>query len=196
MKALAVAGAGPARLVSNQVYLSLAERSAEYDIVPTALDQGLGLLIWSPLAGGLLSGKFRRDLPQPMGSRHSGGWPEPPVADWEKLYDIVEALTEIGSVHGVSAAQVALAWLVGRPAVASVVIGARTHAQLADNLAAANLVLSSVENDRLEALTRPPLIYPYWHQARYAVDRLGTPELSLIAPYLRDPGAANPSRPQ
>src|SRR5271155_1503759 len=102
-------------LVSNQIYLSLIERSAEYDIVPTALDQGLGLLIWSPLAGGLLSGKFRRDQPEPEGARHSGGWREPPLDDRERLYDIVELLAEIGAGHGVSAARVALAWLVTRP---------------------------------------------------------------------------------
>ena len=140
MKAL---GAGKrARLplfVSNQVYLSLLERSAEYDIVPTALDQGLGLVIWSPLAGGLLSGKYRRGQPEPPGSRHSGGWPEPPVHDREKLYDTIEVLCEIGAAHGVSAAQVALSWLVERPGVTSVVVGARTEAQLADNLAAATL---------------------------------------------------------
>jgi aryl-alcohol dehydrogenase-like predicted oxidoreductase len=186
MKALGVAARdGRPRFVSNQVYLSLLERSAEYDIVPTALDQGLGLLIWSPLAGGLLSGKFRRGHPEPDGSRHSGGWPEPPLDDRERLYDIVELLAEIGAAHDVSPARVALAWLVTRPAVTSVIVAARTEAQLAENLAAASLVLSEDEQGRLERATRPPLIYPYWHQSWYAKDRLSEADLSLIGPHLR-----------
>ncbi len=187
MKALGVAARdGRPRFVSNQVYLSLLERSAEYDIVPTALDQGLGLLIWSPLAGGLLSGKFRRGHPEPEGSRHSGGWHEPPLDDRERLYDTVELLVEIAAGHGVSPASVALAWLVTRPAVTSVIVAARTEGQLADNLAAASLELSEDEQDRLERATRPPLIYPYWHQSWYAKDRLGEADLSLIGPYLDD----------
>ena len=187
MKALGVAARdGRPRFVSNQVYLSLLERSAEYDIVPTALDQGLGLLIWSPLAGGLLSGKFWRGHPEPGGSRHSGGWHEPPLDDRERLYDIVELLAEIGAAHGVSPARVALAWLVTRPAVTSVIVAARTEAQLAENLAAASLVLSEDEQGRLERATRPPLIYPYWHQSWYAKDRLSEADLSLIGPHLHD----------
>jgi aryl-alcohol dehydrogenase-like predicted oxidoreductase len=171
-------------LVSNQIYLSLIERSAEYDIVPTALDQGLGLLIWSPLAGGLVSGKYRRGEPEPPGARHSGGWHEPPIHDREKLFDIVDVLCDIGSAHNVSGARVALAWLVARPGITSVVLGARTEAQLADNLAASTLDLSVEEHSRLEAVSRPLLIYPYWHQAMWARDRLGRAELSLINPHL------------
>jgi aryl-alcohol dehydrogenase-like predicted oxidoreductase len=175
-------------LVSNQIYLSLIERSAEYDIVPTALDQGLGLLIWSPLAGGLLSGKYRRGEPEPQGVRHSGGWPEPPVRDRENLFDIVEVLCNIGAAHDVSAARVALAWLVARPGITSVVLGARTEAQLADDLAASTLELTADEHSRLEAVSRPLLIYPYWHQGMWARDRLGTPDLSLIGPHLQSEG--------
>ena len=95
------------------MYLSLQERSAEYEIVPSAIDQGLGLLIWSPLAGGLLSGKYRRGQPPPEGSRHASEWNEPPVYDEDKLYDTVDVLVEVAEAHGVSAAQVALAWLLG-----------------------------------------------------------------------------------
>src|SRR5881227_820811 len=112
MKALGIAKRERlASFVSQQVYLSLQERSAEYEIVPSAIDQGLGLLIWSPLAGGLLSGKYRRGQPPPEGSRHVGEWDEPPVYDVEQLYDTIDVLIEIADVHGVSAAQVALAWL-------------------------------------------------------------------------------------
>ena len=187
MKALGIAERTslPA-FVSQQVYLSLQERSAEYEIVPAAIDQGLGLLIWSPLAGGLLSGKYRRGQPPPEGSRHAGEWDEPPVYDEDKLYDTVEALVEIAQDHGVSAAKVALAWLLARPGVTSVVIGARTDEQLADNLAAASLELSAEEHARLEGVSRPPLIYPYWHQAKTASDRLSPADLSLLAPHLGD----------
>ena len=182
MKALGIADrTGLPRFVSQQVYLSLQERSAEYEIVPSAIDQGLGLLIWSPLAGGLLSGKYRRGKEPPSGSRHAGEWGEPPVYDEDKLYDTIDVLVEIALERDSSAAQVALAWLLHRPGVSSVIVGARTEAQLADNLAAADLKLSDAEVARLEEVSRPPLIYPFWHQRASAGDRLSPADLSLIA---------------
>jgi aryl-alcohol dehydrogenase-like predicted oxidoreductase len=183
MKALGIARAsGLPAFVSQQVYLSLQERSAEYEIVPSALDQGLGLLIWSPLAGGLLSGKYRRGEPPPEGSRHASEWDEPPVYDQDKLYDTVEVLVQVASDHGVSPARVALAWLLARPGITTVIVGARTNEQLADNLAAAELSLSDDEVRRLEEVSRPPLIYPFWHQRKTASDRLSDADLSLIGP--------------
>jgi aryl-alcohol dehydrogenase-like predicted oxidoreductase len=187
MKALGVADANRLpRFVSQQVYLSLQERAAEYEIVPSAIDQGLGLLIWSPLAGGLLSGKYRRGQPPPEGSRHASEWDEPPVYDEDRLYDTVEVLVEIAEGHGVSPARVALAWLLARPGITTVIIGARTDEQLADNLAAADLQLSAEEVSRLEAVSRPPLIYPFWHQRKTAADRLSAADLSLIGPHLAE----------
>ena len=101
MKALGIADRTRLpRFISQQVYLSLQERSAEYEIVPSAIDQGLGLLIWSPLAGGLLSGKYRRDEPAPEGSRHASEWDEPPVYDEDRLHDTVDVLVEIASGYG------------------------------------------------------------------------------------------------
>jgi aryl-alcohol dehydrogenase-like predicted oxidoreductase len=186
MKALGIARAeGLPRFVSQQVYMSLQERSAEYEIVPSALDQGLGLLIWSPLAGGLLSGKYRRGEPPPAGSRHASEWDEPPVYDEDRLYDTVDVLVSIAEDHGVSPARVALAWLLHRPGVGTVIVGARTDEQLADNLAAAELALSDEEVARLEEVSRPPLIYPHWHQRKTASDRLSEADLSLLGPYLR-----------
>jgi aryl-alcohol dehydrogenase-like predicted oxidoreductase len=186
MKALGIARAeGLPRFVSQQVYMSLQERSAEYEIVPSALDQGLGLLIWSPLAGGLLSGKYRRGEPPPAGSRHASEWDEPPVYDEDRLYDTVDVLVSIAEDHGVSPARVALAWLLHRPGVSTVIVGARTDEQLADNLAAAELALSDEEVARLEEVSRPPLIYPHWHQGKTASDRLSEADLSLLGPYLR-----------
>jgi aryl-alcohol dehydrogenase-like predicted oxidoreductase len=187
MKALGTADANRLpRFVSQQVYLSLQERAAEYEIVPSAIDQGLGLLIWSPLAGGLLSGKYRRGQPPPEGSRHASEWDEPPVYDEDRLYDTVEVLVEIAEGHGVSPARVALAWLLARPGITTVIIGARTDEQLADNLAAADLRLSADEISRLEAVSRPPLIYPFWHQRKTAADRLSEADLSLIGPHLAE----------
>ena len=185
MKALGIAERDrlPA-FVSQQVYMSLQERSAEYEIVPSALDQGLGLLIWSPLAGGLLSGKYRRGQAPPDGARLAGEWSEPPVYDEDKLYDTIETLVAVAEDRGVSPAQVAIGWLLTRPGVSTVITAARTETQLADNLGAASLELTDDELSRPEAVSRPPLIYPFWHQYASANDRLSAADLSLIAPYL------------
>ena len=143
MKALGIADReGLTPFVSHQIYYSLQARDIENEIVPVAVDQGIGILVWSPLAGGLLSGKYRRGVDAPAGSRHLTEWNEPPVHDEDKLYDTIEELVAIGADHGVSAAQVALAYTMGKPAVTSVIVGARTEEQLADNLAAADLSLS------------------------------------------------------
>jgi aryl-alcohol dehydrogenase-like predicted oxidoreductase len=185
MKALGTADrTGLPRFVSEQIYYSLQARDAEYELIPAAVDQGLGVLVWSPLAGGLLSGKYRRGQEPPAGSRQLTDWNEPPVYDQEKLYDTVEVLVGIGADRGVSAAQVALAYLLGRPAVTSVVIGARTSEQLADNLAAADLTLTPEERARLDEVSRPQLLYPYWHQAKTARDRLSPADRTLLGPYL------------
>jgi aryl-alcohol dehydrogenase-like predicted oxidoreductase len=172
------------RFVSQQIYYSPQAREAEYELIPLAVDQGLGVLVWSPLAGGLLSGKYRRDDRPTAGSRQLTDWGEPPVYDPDRLYDIVEILIGIGEQRGVSAAQVALAYTLGRPAVTSLVIGARTDEQLAENLAAASLSLTAAERTQLDNASAPPLTYPYWHQAWTARDRLSPADLTLLDPYL------------
>jgi aryl-alcohol dehydrogenase-like predicted oxidoreductase len=185
MKALGTADrTGLPRFVSEQIYYSLQARDAEYELIPAAIDQGLGVLVWSPLAGGLLSGKYRRGVQPPAGSRGLTEWNEPPVYDQERLYDTIEVLVSIGEDRGVSAAQVALAYLLGKPAVTSLVIGARTSEQLTDNLAAAELKLSAEERTRLDEASAPPLLYPYWHQAKTASDRLSPADLSLLGPHI------------
>jgi aryl-alcohol dehydrogenase-like predicted oxidoreductase len=185
MKALGVADArGLPRFVSTQVYYSLQERTIEQEILPACLDQGLGVLVWSPLAGGLLSGKYRRGEQGPEGARHLTDWDEPPVYDRDGLYDTIDVLVQIAEARGVSAAQVALAWLLTRPGISTVVIGARTDEQLADNLKAAELELTGDEVARLERVSRPPLRYPLWHQAKTAADRLGPADRAVLGPYL------------
>src|SRR5215472_7388235 len=186
MKALAVADShGFERFAAQQIYYSLEARDAEFELVPLAVDQGLGILVWSPLAGGLLSGKYRRHGSPESGTRQvSGTWNEPPVRTREKLYDTVEVLVDIAGAHGASPAQVALAWLLGRPAVTSVIIGARTDEQLIDNLGGASLLLSADERAALDKVSAPELIYPYWHQLNTAADRLGPADLALLAQHL------------
>ncbi len=189
MKALGIARMdGRQPFVSQQIHYTLQAREAEYELVPISLDQGLGILVWSPIAGGLLSGKYRRDNQGgPEGSRHFGRqWREPPIYDEDKLFDIVEVLVDVARAHDCSAARVALAWLLHQPAVTSVIIGGRTQEQFADNLAAADLALSADELKRLDAVSRPDLAYPYWHQAWTAKARLGAADLSLIGKYLDD----------
>lgn len=173
--------------VSQQIYYSLQAREVEHELIPLSIDQGLGNLVWSPLAGGLLSGKYRRGIEAPAGSRHLSDWNEPPVYDQEKLYDTIEVLVDVASRRNLPPAQVALAYTLGRPAVTSVVIGARTETQLAENLAAAELQLTAEERADLDAISAPPLPYPFWHQAKTASDRLGPADLSLLEPYLAPP---------
>jgi aryl-alcohol dehydrogenase-like predicted oxidoreductase len=186
MKALAVSDrTGTARFASQQIYYSLQAREAENELVPLALDQGVGILVWSPIAGGLLSGKYRRGVDAPAGSRHLTDWDEPPVHDEDKLYDTIEELVAIGADRGVSAARVALAYTIAKPAVTSVIVGARNEEQLTDNLAAAELALTDEEVGRLDAVSAQPLLYPYWHQAKTSADRLGPADLSLLGRHLR-----------
>lgn len=186
MKALAAADRNHGqRFVSQQIHYTLHSREAEYELVPISQDQGLGILIWSPLAGGLLSGKYRRDG-GPDSGRHVGGFREPPVYDWDKLYDIIDVIIAIARERDVSGAQVALAWLLGRPGVTSAIIGGRSEAQFRDNLAAAELKLTDEERTKLDRASQPPLLYPYWHQSFTAQDRLGRIDLDLIGPYAEE----------
>jgi aryl-alcohol dehydrogenase-like predicted oxidoreductase len=181
MKALGASDRlGLQRFVSQQVYCSLLGRELEQELIPAAIDQGLGVLVWSPLAGGLLSGKYRRGHDGPAGARHTTEWSEPPVHDWDRTYDIIDAVVEVAEGLGVSGAQVALAWLLGRPAVTGLVIGARTEEQLTDNLAAVDLVLPADERAKLDAASVEPLAYPFWHQAMTAADRLGPADRTLL----------------
>jgi len=163
MKALGVSSQRQLEsFVSVQAYYSLAGRDVEHELLPLIADQGLALTVWSPLAGGLLSGKFtRHGASEPDARRTQLDFP--PV-DTERAYDIIDVLIEIARVHEVSAAQVALAWLLARPEVTSVVVGARRTPQLVDNLAAVDLDLQDDELEALDSISRPPRAYPGWLQ--------------------------------
>jgi aryl-alcohol dehydrogenase-like predicted oxidoreductase len=180
---MAAERAGFAKFIVQQVHYTIEAREAEFELIPIALDQGIGIQVWSPIAGGLLSGKFRRNSPPPQLSRHTQGWGEPPIRDENRLYNIIDVIVQVAEGRGVSAAQVALAWLAGRPAVASLVIGARNEAQLKDSLSAASLVLTAEERKLLDDVSQLPLQYPYWHQLNETT-RLGPSDLSLLAPHV------------
>jgi aryl-alcohol dehydrogenase-like predicted oxidoreductase len=157
--------------VVTQNFYSPAFRDVEMELLPAAIDAGIGLLVWSPLAGGLTSGKYRRDR-QPETGRQLTEWDEPPVDDPERLWQTVDVLVEVGQELGCSAARVSLAWLLTRPGVSSVIIGARTTEQLADNLAAMELQLTIDQTERIERASRPHLPYPIWHQRKTVAARL------------------------
>jgi aryl-alcohol dehydrogenase-like predicted oxidoreductase len=184
MKALAIADAAHwQRFVSQQSYYSLLGREAEYELIPLGHDQGIGMLVWSPLAGGWLSGKYTRDSAPDTG-RQAMGFREPPITDWNRLWDIVDVLNAVAKEQGVTGAQVGLAWLLQRPTVSSVIMGGRTTEQFVANLKAAELKLTADQIARLDKVSELPLIYPYWHQSYTASDRLGEADLLLLKPYL------------
>jgi aryl-alcohol dehydrogenase-like predicted oxidoreductase len=175
MKSLAVSERrGWARYVAHQAYYSLVGRDYEWELMPLALDQKVGALVWSPLGWGRLTGKIRRDQPPPEVSRlPATAAIGPPVAD-EYLYRVVDALDEVAKGTGKSVPQIALNWLTTRPTVSSVIIGARDEAQLRDNLAAVGWSLTPEQIAKLDAASSTTLAYPYWHQQFFIKDRMGS----------------------
>jgi aryl-alcohol dehydrogenase-like predicted oxidoreductase len=167
MKSQAVAASlGLEPFVANQAYYSLVGRDYEWELMPLGLDQGIGAVVWSPLGWGRLTGKVRRGQPLPAASRlHETVGFAPPVAD-ERLYDIVEVLDRVAEETGKSVPQIAINWLLQRPTVATVLIGARNEAQLRDNLGAVGWKLTDEQMRRLDEVSRvtPPYpYYPYWN---------------------------------
>jgi aryl-alcohol dehydrogenase-like predicted oxidoreductase len=161
---------GWARFESVQAYYSIGGRDLEREIVPLANDQRLAILPWSPLAGGLLSGKFSRDKAGPEGARRTT-FDFPPV-DKERAFTIVDAMRPIAARHEVSVARVALAWLLQQPHVTSIIIGVRTREQLLDNLAASDLKLTAEELAALDKVSALTPEYPGWMLERMSADRL------------------------
>src|ERR1035437_7392493 len=171
MKALAISDRlGVSRYISQQINYSLIARDAEHELVPAGLDQKVGIMAWSPLQFGLLSGKFRRGAGAPPESRLNS-LDAPGTIDRERLYRIIDALGEIAEKRGASIAQVALNWVTRKPGVDTVIIGVRNEQQLRDNLAAATWTLSDAEVESLDELSAIPLPYPYWHQQKFGGDR-------------------------
>jgi aryl-alcohol dehydrogenase-like predicted oxidoreductase len=168
MKSLAVADKfGWARYAGHQVYYSLIGREYEWELMPLALDQGVGALVWSPLGWGRLTGKIRRGKPLPAESRlHKTSEQGPQVSD-EHLYKVVDALDAVAAETRKSVPQVALNWLLQRPSISSVIFGARNEEQLRQNLGAVGWNLSREQVAKLDAASDVTPVYPYWHQRQF-----------------------------
>lgn len=172
MKALAISDKqNLEKFVTLQAYYSLIARDLENELVPLCLDQNLGILPWSPLGGGFLTGKYRRGKPRPQNARRSDPENQFLQFDEEKGFDIVDALEKIGKNHNATITQAALNYLLRKPGVTSVIIGARTKEQLADNLKTTDWEMNAEEIAKLDELSTPPRVYPYWMLQRLIQDR-------------------------
>ncbi len=170
MKALGISDRhGWARFASAQAYYTIAGRDLEREVIPLLQDQQLGLMVWSPLAGGLLSGKFKSAEDQgPAGARRASF--DFPLVNKDRAFKCVDVMREVAGRHQVSVAQIALAWLLSRPAVSSVIIGAKSAEQLRDNIASTRVQLSAAELEALDEVSRLPAEYPGWmldYQGQY-----------------------------
>ena len=175
MKALAISDKrGWARFESVQAYYTIASRDLEREVVPLLQDQKLGLMVWSPLAGGLLAGRTGRDGKGPDGTRRAT-FDFPPI-DKERAFRCVDAMRPIAEKHRVSVAQIALAWLLGKPWVSTVIIGARSMEQLEDNIAAASVTLDADDMRTLDDVSRLPQEYPGWMIDMQSTNRLSLPK--------------------
>jgi aryl-alcohol dehydrogenase-like predicted oxidoreductase len=169
MKSLAISERyGWSRYVAHQAYYSLIGREYEWELMPLAIDQNIGTIVWSPLGWGRLTGKIRRNQPLPKVSRlHKTAEQGPPVSD-EYLYTVIDALEEVARETSKTVPQVALNWLLQRPTVANIIIGARNEEQLRQNLGAVGWTLTDKQIARLNAASEVTPIYPYWHQRQFA----------------------------
>ncbi|QJD94987.1 aldo/keto reductase [Mucilaginibacter robiniae] len=155
---------GWAKYVAHQAYYSLLDREFEWELMPLGIDQKVSTIVWSPLSSGRLSGKFRRNQPLPEDNRMSQGGSHGPATNFDLLYKIVDALDEVAEETGKSVAQVSLNWLLQRPTVANLVIGARNEEQLKQNLEAIGWNLTTEQVKKLDEASAIDPIYPYWHQ--------------------------------
>ncbi len=172
MKSLAVADKyGYPRYVANQTYYSLVGRDYEWELMPLGVDQGLGAVVWSPLGWGRLTGKIRRGAPAPEVSRLPATSERGPQVAEEHLYRVVDALDEIAQETGKTVPQIALNWLLQRPTVSTLIIGARNEEQLKQNLGAIGWNLTKEQVAKLDAASTVPLAYPYWHQRSTFLER-------------------------
>ncbi len=168
MKSLSVSERyGWARYVGHQAYYSLVGRDYEWELMPLALDQGVGALVWSPLGWGRLTGKIRRGQPLPKESRLHKTSAEGPQVPEEYLYKVVDAIDEVAKETGKTVPQIALNWVLRRPSVSTVIIGARNEEQLKQNLGAVGWELSKEQIAKLDAASEVQKAYPYWHQVQF-----------------------------
>lgn len=171
MKSLSVSERyGWSKYVGHQAYYSLLHRDFEWELMPLAIEEKVGTIVWSPLAAGLLSGKYRRSQPVPDARITQGGSPIPPEKiNYEHLYNIVDVLDQVAEETGKTVAQVSLNWLLQRPTVSNIIFGARNEEQLKANLGAVGWNLTQDQVKRLDAASEVPPIYPYWHQRQFPI---------------------------
>jgi aryl-alcohol dehydrogenase-like predicted oxidoreductase len=168
MKSLSVSDRhGWSRYVGNQAYYSLVGRDFEWELMPLGLDQGVGTLVWSPLGWGRLTGKIRRGSPIPAESRLHQTADYGPQVPEEYLYKVVDAIDEVAKETGKTVPQIALNWLLHRPTVSTIIVGARNEQQLKQNLGAIGWQLTKEQIAKLDAASEVPLAYPYWHQRQF-----------------------------
>ncbi len=176
MKSLAVADRyGYPRHVANQTYYSLIGREYEWELMPLGIEEGIGAVVWSPLGWGRLTGKIRRGTGIPKESRLHGSAESGPQMPDEYLFRVVDALDEVAKETGKTIPQVALNWLLQRPSVSSVIVGARNEDQLKQNLGAVGWNLTTEQVARLDKASEVPLTYPYWHQRNTFLERNPAP---------------------
>jgi aryl-alcohol dehydrogenase-like predicted oxidoreductase len=165
MKSLSVSERyGWTKYIAHQAYYSLIDREFEWELMPLGIDQKIGTIVWSPLASGRLGGKYRRNQPLPKENRVQQGGGHGPALNEELLYQIMDALDEVAAETGKSVAQVAINWLLQRPTIANIIIGARNEEQLQQNLGAIGWNLTTEQVKKLDAASDRDPIYPYWHQ--------------------------------
>lgn len=168
MKSLAISEKyGWSKYVAHQAHYSLLSRELEWELMPLGMDQNIGTLVWSPLNAGRLGGKFRRNVPMPADSRIAQGGGEGPPVSEDFFYNLIDVLDEVAAETQKTVAQVALNWVLQRPTVSSVVIGARNEEQLKQNLGAVGWNLTVEQVKKLDAVSERPPVYPYWHQRNF-----------------------------
>jgi aryl-alcohol dehydrogenase-like predicted oxidoreductase len=174
--------------VAQQIYYTPEGRDAEYELLPAGQELGMSAMIWSPLGQGLFSGKIDRDHAPQEGTRQGSTWTEPYVSDPERLYRIIDAVKDVAAETGRSVPQVTLAWVRDRPNIDTLVLGARTEKQLAENLKSIDLVLTPEQMKHIEKAGRPPALYPLWHRAQIALDRPSPAEKEYLKGWLESQG--------
>lgn len=169
------------RPVSQQIYYTPQARDAEYEMIPAAIDQGIGTQVWSPLGMGLLTGKYRRDQHPQHGRMVDGDGTDLRINDWNNLYTMVDTLDQVAKKHNTTIPAVDLAWLLTRPGITNVVVGARNREQLEDSLRALDLELTQDDIDTIARVSPPTIRYPFWHQSDLASDRLSEADQDILA---------------
>ena len=165
MKSLSVSERyGWSKYIAHQAYYSLLDREFEWELMPLGVDQHIGTIVWSPLASGRLSGKYRRNQPLPADSRVQKGGGHGPALNEDRLYTIIDALDEVAEETGKSVAQISINWLLQRPTVSNIIIGATSEEQLKQNLDAVGWNLSTAQVQKLDEASKAEPVYPYWHQ--------------------------------